>query len=477
MTPSTTADFRPFRKKMRGAGLAEIVIDNFEHYYTTLAAGVSGMLGESAIDPVEHVPEQAALERYADIGHAAIGRAAVLKLNGGLGTSMGLEKAKSLLPVRDGLSFLDIIIRQNLHARAIYEYPVPLLFMNSFSTASDTDQVLAGYPALGEQRVPLTLMQNKVPKIRRDTLQPAAWPADPELEWCPPGHGEIYISLHTSGLLQQLLDAGYTNLFISNADNLGATLNLNILGYVVAENIPFLMEVAARTEADKKGGHLARRKDGRLVLREVAQCPPEDLAAFQDTARYRYFNTNNIWINLVALAEVLREHGNVIKLPMIRNQKPVDPRDSASPGVYQLETAMGAAIEVFAGAQALLVERSRFMPVKACNDLLALRSDIYDMHANFELRQSTRRTLGPVMIDLDSRFYKLIDDFAARFPAGAPSLIDCARLTITGDVVVEDTVTFAGNVAISTEGAGQQRLERGTVLADQQLVLPVDSQR
>ena len=472
MTSPTTSDFTPFREKMRHAGLAEIVIDNFEHYYTTLAAGRSGMISESDIRPVERVPDQQSLGRYADTGRAAIDRVAVLKLNGGLGTSMGLEKAKSLLPVRDGLSFLDIIIRQNLHARSAYEQVIPLLFMNSFSTASDTNAVLDAYPRLHEQQVPLTLLQNKVPKICRDTLEPVAWPTDSELEWCPPGHGEIYIALQTSGLLQQLLNAGYTNLFISNADNLGATLDLNILGYVVAENIPFLMEVAARTEADKKGGHLAQRGDGRLLLREVAQCPKEDLDAFQDTARHRYFNTNNIWINLVALAAVLREHSNVIKLPMIRNQKTVDPRDSQSPAVYQLETAMGAAIEVFDGAQALLVERGRFMPVKTCNDLLALRSDIYEIGADFQLRQSAQRTLGTIAIDLDSSYYKLIDDFSARFPAGAPSLVDCARLTISGDVLVEGAVACIGAVAISNPSDRQQRLPRGTILADRHVTLP-----
>ena len=97
------------------------------------------------------------------------------------------------------------------------------------------------------------------------------------------------------------------------------------------ERVPFLMEVADRTPADRKGGHLARRAGGGgLVLREVAQTPDEDLDAFQDIARHRYFNTNTLWIDLRALAAVLRERGGVLGLPMIVNRKTVDPGDGDS---------------------------------------------------------------------------------------------------------------------------------------------------
>lgn len=471
MTAVATIDFTPFAEKMRHEQLQPIVVDNFAYYYTTLASGVSGLIGEAEIAPVDYVPAQAELAAYTESGRAAVARAAVLKLNGGLGTSMGLEKAKSLLPVRDGLSFLDIIIRQNLYARTSFSTPLPLVFMNSFSTAEDTQAVLERYGELAQQLVPMTMLQNKVPKVDVETLQPAEWPENRELEWCPPGHGEIYIALYTSGMLGQLLEAGYEYLFISNADNLGATLDLAILGYVAAEHIPFLMEVAARTEADKKGGHLARRSDGRLLLREVAQCPVEDLPAFQDIERYRYFNTNNIWLNLRALAATLERHGNIIKLPMIRNQKTVDPRDSASPKVYQLETAMGAAIEVFDGARALLVDRSRFAPVKTCNDLLALRSDIFEMASDYHLRRNPRRELGTIAIDLDSSYYKLIDDFEARFPDGAPSLLACSSLKIVGDVLVEGDVACAGDVVVTNATGAQKCLTHGAVLADQTVEL------
>ncbi len=140
------------------------------------------------------------------------------------------------------------------------------------------------------------------------------------------------------------------------------------------------MEVTDRTEADRKGGHLAqRREDGRLVLRETAQTPEEDLEALQDINRHRYVNTNNLWVDLRALDAAMRERDGVLGLPMIRNEKTVDPSDKSSPAVYQIETAMGAAIEVFEGARALRVPRTRFAPVKTTDDLLALRSDAYEL--------------------------------------------------------------------------------------------------
>ena len=90
------------------------------------------------------------------------------------------------------------------------------------------------------------------------------------MEWNPPGHGDIYIALETSGILEKLLQADYRYAFISNIDNLGATLDTEILAYIESHSLPFLLEVTKRTEMDRKGGHLARHKNGHLVLREAA---------------------------------------------------------------------------------------------------------------------------------------------------------------------------------------------------------------
>lgn len=461
MPQNNPADFAPFEQRMRQEGLPQIVIDNFHYYYDVLASGSVGMIAEDSIEPVAAVPDIAEVEQYAEAGRAALGRAVVLKLNGGLGTSMGLDRAKSLLVARDQMTFLDVIAHQTISFSHQFGVQVPLVLMNSFNTDADSRAVLAHYPQL-DGPISQTLMQHKVPKVLQDTLAPAEWPDNPNLEWCPPGHGEIYIALATSGMLDSLIDHGYEYLFIANVDNLGATLDLGILGYVASQRIPFLMEVASRTEADKKGGHIARQHGGQLILREVAQCPEEDLPAFQDITRHRYFNTNNIWINLTQLKQILAENNNVLKLPMIRNSKTVDPRDSRSPAVYQLETAMGTAIAVFPGAQVLRVERDRFMPVKTCEDLLRLRSDIYELDGSYRLRQAHDHQ--PAAIALDGRYYKLIADFEARFAAGVPSLRDCARLSVQGDVAFGAGVICKGDVRIVNQSGAQRQVPPGATL-------------
>jgi UTP--glucose-1-phosphate uridylyltransferase len=371
---------------------------------------------------------------------------------------MGLEKAKSLLTVKDGYSFLDIIARQALMV------DVPLLLMNSFSTEADSLKALEKYPEL-QRQVPLSFLQHKVPKIAAEDFSYVLWKENPELEWCPPGHGDIYTALVTRGTLKALLAAGYKYAFVSNADNLGATLDQLLLGYFADSDFPFMMEVADRTKMDKKGGHLARRKaDGRFILRELAQCPEESLDEFQDIEKYSYFNTNNIWINLEALEKVLVEQDYRLQLPMIRNQKNVDPRDETSIPVYQLETAMGSAISVFAEAQAVRVPRDRFAPVKKTDDLLVVRSDAYLLNSRYEVIPNPQRKMKPPIVELDPAYYKFVTDLDERFPDGAPSLLACQRLKITGDFLFGSRVVCRGNVKLHHDSGGQMIIESGTVL-------------
>jgi UTP--glucose-1-phosphate uridylyltransferase len=222
-----------------------------------------------------------------------------------------------------------------------------------------------------------------------------------------------------------------------------------------------MMEVADRTEADKKGGHLAQHLNGRFVLRESAQCPPEDEAAFQDIARHKYFNTNNLWIRLPDLQRVLTQHNNVLGLPMIRNSKHLDPRDSNSPLVYQLETAMGAAIGVFDEAGAIRVSRTRFAPIKKTNDLLNVRSNNYTLTEDYQVVPVSRRQ---TVVDLDPQYYQLIDDMEDRFPYGPPSLVECDRLFIRGDVKFGRNITLKGEVAITNETDKQMIIDDGAVI-------------
>src|SRR4051794_26967963 len=288
-------------EKMRAEGVADLAIRNFEHYYRLLSGGEKGMLPESEIEPVDDVPDAEVFPDGGPDARTALDRTVVVKLNGGLGTSMGMTRSKSLLEAKDGLTFLDVIARQVLELRRRSGARLPLVLMNSFYTRDDSLAALERYPELPVD-VPLDFVQGKVPKIDAESLAPVSWPDDPELEWAPPGHGDLYTALVTSGMLAELLERGYEYAFVSNADNLGATLDERILGWFAGKELPFAMEVADRTEADRKGGHLARRRDGGLVLREIAQTPDEDEDAFQDISRHRFFNTNTLWVNLRALS-------------------------------------------------------------------------------------------------------------------------------------------------------------------------------
>jgi UTP--glucose-1-phosphate uridylyltransferase len=261
-------------------------------------------------------------------------------------------------------------------------------------------------------------------------------------------------------MLETLLDRGYRYAFMSNSDNLGAVLEPRILAWFAAEGLPYLAELTDRTEADRKGGHLARRKeDDRLILRETAQTPDEDMDAFTDRDRHPYFHINNLWLDLRALGELLRKRDGVMGLPMIVNEKTLDPGDKSTPAVYQLETAMGAAVGVFEGAGALRVPRSRFVPVKQTTDLLVLRSDAYELGDGCRVQLAAGREAAP-LVELDDEHFKLLRDFDARFPHGAPSLAAADRLSVEGDVRFGRDVVVRGTVRVE----GPREVEDGAVL-------------
>jgi UTP--glucose-1-phosphate uridylyltransferase len=456
--------FLPFEAKMREGGVPEAAIRAFRHYWEQLVAGETGLLSETEIVPVEDLPDARDLAGWHDRGARALGGTVVIKLNGGLGTSMGMTRAKSLLAVRGNDTFLDFTARQILHLRREHRCRLPLVLMNSFRTRDDSLGALRAYPEL-DVGVPLDFLQNRVPKVLAEDASPASMPGNPEHEWCPPGHGDIYTALVTSGLLGSLLERGFEHAFVSNSDNLGAVLDLPVLGWFAAENVPFLMEVCERTEADRKGGHLAARKGGGLVLREVAQCPESEMRSFQDVRRYRFFNTNTLWVNLVTLDRVLREQQGFLRLPLIRNAKTLDPTDDSSPRVYQLETAMGAAISVFEGAQAILVPRERFLPVKTTNDLLGIRSDVYRATGDHRIVPVEGRRVGDLVVDLDARWFRRVDQLEQRFPFGPPSLARCRRFTVRGDVRFgRDVVCRGEQVSVVHEGAGTLCIPDGEVL-------------
>lgn len=445
---------------MVDAGVDEVAIETFAHYYRLLEHGETGMIPESSIEPVD-MQALSDVEVDDEVAAEAIRHTAVIKLNGGLGTSMGMDRAKSLLCVRRGLSFLDIIVRQVLHLREEYGAPIPLIFMNSFRTSADTMAALGRYTDLPVDGLPLEFLQNKEPKLLEKDLSPAAYPKDPDLEWCPPGHGDVYTALRGTGLLDQLIEQGFRYVFVSNSDNLGAVPDARVAGWFAGTGAPFAIEAVRRTASDRKGGHFARRKqDGRIVLRETAQTPPSDVAALADLERHRFCSTNNLWFDLVAMKEALDVRQGILGLPLIRNVKSLDPADPKTPTVIQIETAMGAAVEVFEGSQLIEVGRDRFVPVKTTNDLLVLRSDVYDIGSDFVLDQVS----GALpFVDLDTDFYKLVGEFDKRFPEGAPSMKGASSLKVEGDWTFGKGVRVVGDVEL--EATRAERVAPDTVLS------------
>nr|WP_314927363.1 UTP--glucose-1-phosphate uridylyltransferase [uncultured Actinomyces sp.] len=439
------------RHKMRDAGIAEQAIDVFSHYYRALDNGATCLIPEDSIEPLTRIDSIEDVEIDEAGAREALSRTVLIKLNGGLGTSMGMDRTKSLLPVREGKSFLDLLVDQVMAARRIYDVTLPLIFMNSFRTRRDTLAALAAHPGIGIDGLPLDFLQNREPKLRADDLTPVTWAADPDLEWCPPGHGDIYTALTASGVLDALLESGYKYAMTSNSDNLGAAPSARVAGWFAASGAPYAPELCRRTPADVKGGHLAVRKsDGRIILRETAQTPADEMHFFTDQYRHPFFHTNNLWFDLEVLRDTLAERRGILGLPLIKNAKTVDPADASSVPVIQLETAMGTAVEAFEGATAIEVPRSRFLPVKTTNDLLLLRSDVYEVDDAGLLQMVPERACT---VNLDPRYYKKIRDFEARFPHGVPSVRQAKSLTVEGDWTFGADVVAIGDARVGEAGS------------------------
>lgn len=450
-------------RRMREHGESDEAVRAFESNYAqlerVLESGSGGTITESSIEPLTDVPRLDDYEASEEALTAALRQVAMVKLNGGLGTSMGITGPKTALVVKDGLSFLDIIARQTLALRKRYGVDLPLILMNSFRTRGESQETLDEYPDLAVDGLPLDFLQSAEPKLRADDLAPVDWPANPDLEWCPPGHGDVYSSLAATGLLESLLDNGFRYLFLSNADNLGATCDPSIAAWLVEYDVPYLAEVCTRTVNDRKGGHLAVRKsDGRLVLRDSAMVEPGEEDHFQDNTRHTLFHANNIWVDLHVLKRLLsesEERGEAgLGLPIIVNRKTVDPSDSSSPEVIQIETGMGTAIERIDGARAIHVPRTRFRPVKTTNELLLMRSDIFELDDDSNIVSVIDH--DDPYVDLDGEFYKLVPDFERRFPQGVPSLHDASSFEVVGDVTFGRVVVCVGDVVVDASTDGGQ---------------------
>ncbi len=433
--PASDPGPEQIRRLLRRRRMPEAFVRAF---LSARAAALRGpaWIREAQIEPVEALPRLS--PGGAEASAADRARTVAITLNGGLGTTMGMQAPKALLHAANGRTFLDLTLQQ---AEAAGVRP---LLMNSFATDRTVRAELDGGDAPVE-----CFLQHLAPKLDPRRLAPVRSPGQPALAWCPPGHGDLYTALGTSGALSRLLDAGVRYAFLSNVDNLGGWPDPRILGHFIASGAPFLMEVVRRTEGDWKGGHLARRRgDGGLVLRETAQCAPEDREAFRDAGRYRYFNANNLWMRLEALRDALDRSGGFLPLPVIVNPKTTDPRDPESPPCVHLEQAAGSAISVLPGATAIEAPRRRFAPVKTTANLLVLRSDVYDVGGDGRIE--ARR--DPPPLELDPGRYRFVSDLETRFPHGPPSLVACDRLRIEGDVRFGRNVVCEGAVTVIAGG-------------------------
>ncbi|CAF3924585.1 unnamed protein product, partial [Rotaria magnacalcarata] len=381
----------------------------------------------------------------------------VIKLNGGLGTTMGCQGPKSVISVRSGLTFLDLTIQQLEQLNRQYDCDVPLVLMNSFNTHEETEKVLQKYSHVSVKIY--SFHQSKYPRVDRETLLPVATNmSNSESEcWYPPGHGDVYQSIYNSGLLDQFIEQGKEYMFLSNIDNLGATVDLHILKHLLTDQTKheFVMEVTDKTRADVKGGTLIEYQ-GKLRLLEIAQVPKEHVDEFKSVSKFRIFNTNNLWINLPAVKRIIEDQ--TLHMEIIVNNKAMD----KGINVIQLETASGAAIKSFEGAQGINVPRRRFLPVKTTSDLLLVMSDLFTLNRGNLVMNKQRSFPTVPLVKLGASFTK-VKDFLSRFES-IPDCLELDSLTVSGDVTFGKGVSLRGTVIIIANHGDRIDIPPGAIL-------------
>ncbi|KAG0163306.1 UTP-glucose-1-phosphate uridylyltransferase [Apophysomyces sp. BC1034] len=403
-------------------------------------------------------PSDEQVVRYTDLTETTssgdLNKLAVLKLNGGLGTTMGCVGPKSAIEVRDGMTFLDLSVRQIEYLNKKHDVSVPFILMNSFNTDEDTKRIVQKYATHNVDII--TFNQSRHPRIKKESLLPVPrTPNSPIEQWYPPGHGDLYESLYNSGLLDQLLAQGKEYLFVSNVDNLGATVDLNILHHIVERDIEFLIEVTDKTKADIKGGTLIDY-DGHIRLLEIAQVPEEHVEDFKSVKKFKIFNTNNLWINLKAVKRVMDEEA--MDLEIIVNHKTTESGEK----VIQLETAVGAGIKHFKNAHGINVPRTRFLPVKSTSDLFLVTSNLYSL-VHGELVVNPKRMFNNVPLVKLGDHFKKVQHFLQRFKT-IPQILELDHLTVTGDVTFGAKVELRGTVIIVANHGERIDIPSGSIL-------------
>lgn len=412
---------------------------------------------EDSVQPYEKIKAKGLPDNIS----ACLNKLAVVKLNGGLGTSMGCKGPKSLISVRNENTFLDLTVQQIEHLNKTFSADVPLVLMNSFNTDEDTKKILQKYK---HHRVNIhTFNQSRYPRINKESLLPIAknmgMSGENAEAWYPPGHGDIYASFSNCGLLDKLIAEGKEYIFVSNIDNLGATVDLFILHHLMSQpadkRCEFIMEVTDKTRADVKGGTLIQYED-HLRLLEIAQVPKAHVDEFKSVTKFKIFNTNNLWISLPAIKRLHEK--NAMDLEIIVNPKTLD----GGLNVIQLETAVGAAIKSFNNAMGVNVPRSRFLPVKTSSDLLLVMSNLYSLDAGSLTMSKKREFPTTPHVKLGSSFTK-VQEFLTRFES-IPDMLELDHLTVSGDVTFGKNVSLKGTVIIIANHGDRIDIPAGAML-------------
>lgn len=376
---------------------------------------------------------------------------------------MGCTGPKSVIEVRNGLTFLDLIVIQIENLNNKYGSSVPLLLMNSFNTHDDTQKIVEKYSKSNVQIH--TFNQSQYPRLVVEDFSPLPSKGQTGKDgWYPPGHGDVFPSLKNSGKLDLLLSQGKEYVFIANSDNLGAVVDLKILQHLIQKKNEYCMEVTPKTLADVKGGTLISY-EGRVQLLEIAQVPDQHVNEFKSIEKFKIFNTNNLWVNLNAIKRLVE--ADALKMEIIPNPKEVD-----GVKVLQLETAAGAAIRFFNNAIGINVPRSRFLPVKATSDLLLVQSDLYTLQDGFVTRNSARKNPENPSIELGPEFKK-VGSYLSRFKS-IPSILELDSLKVSGDVWFGAGVALKGKVTITAKSGVKLEIPDNAVIANKDINGPED---
>ncbi|CDY21212.1 BnaA01g34430D [Brassica napus] len=370
----------------------------------------------------------------------------VLKLNGGLGTTMGCTGPKSVIEVRDGLTFLDLIVIQIENLNNKYGCKVPLVLMNSFNTHDDTQKIVEKYT---NSNVDIhTFNQSKYPRVVADEFVP--WPSKGKTDkdgWYPPGHGDVFPSLMNSGKLDAFLSQGKEYVFVANSDNLGAIVDLTILKHLIQNKNEYCME--------------AKFSFWRL-LRFLMNMSMNS----NQLRSSRYSTQKTYGLTFLKAIKKLVE-ADALKMEIIPNPKEVD-----GVKVLQLETAAGAAIRFFDNAIGVNVPRSRFLPVKATSDLLLVQSDLYTLVDGFVTRNSARTNPSNPSIELGPEFKK-VSNFLSRFKS-IPSIVELDSLKVSGDVSFGSSVVVKGKVTVTEKSGVKLEIPDGAMVENKDINGPED---